>query len=163
MEKLDEKILKYCGIYRTNKPYENIDKALKKKKELEKLTGLKIEKAYIFGDSYWGKEETDSNPIYCFLVDERVKSTTYANVMREFSRNRKYFKSNENDILMKQLIEIYILKIGYFVDIDMEISLKELIEYVGYINNDNKVKEILTKEDEYIMYVLEGKFTHEIA
>ena len=83
--------------------------------------------------------------------------------MREFSRNRKYFKSNENDILMKQLIEIYILKIGYFVDIDMEISLKELIEYVGYINNDNKVKEILTKEDEYIMYVLEGKFTHEIA
>lgn len=289
MEKLNEKILKYCGIYKTNKPYENIDKALKKKKELEKLTGLKIEKAYIFGDSYWGKEETNSNPVYCFLVDERlktidkvhpivqkyvkekrdvsilfwslcqfekrkqskgeldyyianygyliydskketeiderVKSTTYANVMRESSRNRKYFKSNENDILMKQLLEIYILKIGYFVDIDMEISLKELIEYIGYINNDNKVKEILTKyvkekdkqvkkeicdefeqyitkikqektnfklpnrptmkvyekkqkefnekgvldiktltkEDEYIMYVLEGKFTHEIA
>lgn len=145
--------------------------------------------------------------------------------MREFSRNKRYFKSNENDILMKQILKIYILKIGYFVDMNMTLSLKNLIEYIDYINNDNNVKEIirkyieekdnqakkeicnefekylttikqekinfklpnkptmrvyekrkkefdekgvldiktLTKEDEYIMYVLEEKFTHEIA
>ena len=145
--------------------------------------------------------------------------------MREFSRNKRYFKSNENDILMKQLLKIYILKIGYFVDMNMTLSLKNLIEYIDYINNDNNVKEIirkyieekdnqakkeicnefekylttikqekinfklpnkptmrvyekrkkefdekgvldiktLTKEDEYIMDVLEEKFTHEIA
>ena len=57
-------------------------------------------------------------------IDERVKSTTYAYVMREFSRNKRYFKSNENDILMKQLLKIYILKIGYFVDMNMTLSLK---------------------------------------
>lgn len=40
MEKIDENILKYCGIYRTNKPYENINKALKKNQKLMKESNL---------------------------------------------------------------------------------------------------------------------------
>ncbi len=90
MKKIDEKILKYCGIYRTNKPYENINKALKKKNELEKLTGLKIEKAYIFGDSYWGKEGTNSDPAYCFLVDERLKTIDKVHpIVQEYVEEKK--------------------------------------------------------------------------
>ncbi len=288
MEKLDEKLLKYCGIYKIHPTYEDTKKVFIKKQELENLTGLKIERIYVYGDSYWGKDDTYQDPFYCFLVDERlktidkvnglvreyveekndacilfwslcqfekrkqskaeldyyianygyllydskkeveiderIKSSQYSATMSEFTKYRRYYQSNEKDVFMKQLLEIYILKIGYYVDLT-DLTVNDLMEYINYISNDKKIIELLakyvkeqdtkvkkemcnelekyittikqekinfkipnkptmqvyekkkaereqqgvldiktlTKEDEYIMYILEGKFTSEIA
>ncbi len=85
MEKLDGKLLKYCGIYKIHPTYEDTKKVFIKKQELENLTGLKIERIYVYGDSYWGKDDTYQDPFYCFLVDERLKTIDKVNgLVREY-------------------------------------------------------------------------------
>lgn len=289
MEKLDEKLLKYCGIYEKNKEYENPKQVLKMKKELEKLTGLKIEKVYVYGDGYWGKEnKPNKHTHFCFLVDERlktidevsdlvgqyvieknvgnilfwslcqfekrkqskgeidyyianygyliydskkeveiderIKNTTYGSAIKYFNKNKRFYNSNLNDILMIHILEIYILKIGYYVELQ-DLTIEDLYQYIKNISDDKKVIKFLekyinekdlvvkrkmcdefedyvstvkqekiqfklstkptmriyekkkaefekngvldiktlTKEDEYIMYVLEEKHTYEIG
>ena len=69
MEKLDEKLLKYCGIFKTPKTYEKEKEVMKIKKDLEKVTGLKIEKAYVWGEGFWGKDDKKQRKeAYCFWL-----------------------------------------------------------------------------------------------
>lgn len=50
MKQIDEKLLNYCGIYKKPKLSERQKKeVLNKKRELEKRTGMKIEKVYAYG------------------------------------------------------------------------------------------------------------------
>lgn len=73
MRPIDERILNYCGIY--NRPEvdkETIKDILKKKDDIEKLTGVKVEKIYLFGESYWGKNPKRKFETLCFLADARI-------------------------------------------------------------------------------------------
>lgn len=209
MKQIDEKILKYCGIYKkvniTNKQKQKI---LDMKKDLEKLTGMKIEKVFVYGKGYWGKDASVDKAIknICFLVDERLSSidkvgkvldeyvtqknessilfwslcqfekrkniqeeaeyyisrygeliydsnkepeideriqtTIYAARNNYFKFVKRYISSDRNGILMYRLLEIYLLKIGYYVE-ENELNLEELIDYINYVSNDKKIKLIL--------------------
>lgn len=210
LKNIDEKILKYCGIYQQPE-ISDIQKkeVLKKKKDLEKITGMKIERVYIYGETYWGKDATDKTVTkqIGFLVDERIKrideifhlvheyamqytdtsilfwslcqfekrkqcieetdyyisrygalvydskketeidekiyTTEYAAATKYFKETKSYIHSDKNGILMQNLIEIYIMKIGYHIE-SKELELNELIEYANYVSEDEKVKLIFT-------------------
>lgn len=211
MKQIDEKLLNYCGIYKRPELSERQKKeVLNKKRELEKRTGMKIEKVYAYGKKYWGKDATQETftKQLCFLVDERLKSideiwpavdqygielydtsilfwslcqfekrkqsiaeldyyisnygaliydskkepdideniqsTEYAGIVREVKATKKYL--NLSHIAMENLIVIYLLKIGYYSEIG-EKDVKELTEYVNYVSEDKKVKQIL---EEYV-------------
>lgn len=74
MNKVDEKILNFCGIYQKPEITEKkMKKIFKQKKELEELTGMRIEKIYVFGEKYWGKNTDIDRAAVCFLVDERIQ------------------------------------------------------------------------------------------
>lgn len=73
-------------------------------------------------------------------IDEKVKSTRYASKMNEY---RKYFKYEENNpkAIIKDLLEIYALKIDY--PINKRQNLSETINYIKHILEDkNVLKEI---------------------
>lgn len=73
-------------------------------------------------------------------IDEKVKSTRYASKMNEY---RKYFKYEENNpkAIIKDLLEIYALKIDY--PINKRQNLSETINYIKHISKDkNVLKEI---------------------
>ncbi len=71
-KRIDKKVLEYMEIYETQKiTDEKIKLALKTKEELSKLTGLQVEKIYIFSEYAWGK--SDETPAFCFLSDVRIR------------------------------------------------------------------------------------------
>lgn len=206
MKEIDENILRYCGIYQKPEVSEKKKREiLKKKRELEKETGMKIEKIYVYGESYWGKNANENTigKEVCFLTDERIQridevfqpielkkqkikvlfwslcqfekrkqftgeldyyisrygklildtkkeveidekiyTTEYAVANNYFKDTKKYVHTNENDILMKKTIEIYLLKIGYHLEIG-KMTIEELIEYANYVSEEEKVKQIL--------------------
>lgn len=69
-------------------------------------------------------------------MDEKVKSTRYASKMNEY---RKYFKYEENNpkAIIKDLLEIYALKIDY--PINKRQDLSETIKYIKHISKDKYV------------------------
>lgn len=212
MKEIDKQILKYCGIYQTPQITERQkEEVLKRKRELEKLTGMKIEKIYAYREPYWGKTANENTLIdrLCFLVDERTKCiyeindkikehkeqskykfafaslcqfekrtqstaeleyyianygaliydtkkeseidekiyvTKYAYLSKAYKQIKSYIglKTDEDGGLMIPLIQIYLLKIGYYVEEDNG-DLERLIEYTNYVNEDKKVKEILAR------------------
>lgn len=197
-QKIDNKVLEYMGIYKTKEAKkEKVELGLKTKDEIEKITGLKIERVYLMDEYVWGKD--DSTPSFCFLsdvrvrdvkhvfrktkeyawkanmnilvwsmcqfekrknnpteldyyienygikiydteklidIDEKVKSTRYASKMNTY---RKYFKYEENNpnAIIKDLLEIYALKIDYPINIDQNLS--ETINYIKHISKDKNV------------------------
>lgn len=209
MKAIDETLLKYCGIYQRPEISEKQKKeVLKKKRELEKRTGMKIERVYVYGESYWGEKANSETYIkqLCFLVDERLKSideiwaavheygrelydttilfwslcqfekrrqsmaeldyyifnygvlvydsqkqpdidenihaTQYAGAVQALNATRRYLSLSH--ILMEHIIAVYLLKIGYYSEIGGK-DVQELIEYVHYVSDDKKVKQILEK------------------
>ncbi len=71
-KRIDKKVLEYMEIYETKKiTDEKIKLALKTKEELSKLTGLQVEKIYVFSEYAWGK--SDEMPAFCFLSDVRIR------------------------------------------------------------------------------------------
>lgn len=201
-QRIDKEELEYMGIYKTKEATkEKAELGLKTKDEIEKITGLKIERVYIIDEYAWGEDE--SRPSFCFLsdvrvrdvdnvfnnvkeyawkanmnilvwsicqfekrknnptefdyyienygtkiydteklidIDEKVKSTRYASKMNEY---RKYFKYEENNpkAIIKDLLEIYALKINY--PINKRQNLSETINYIKHISEDkNVLKEI---------------------
>lgn len=201
-QRIDKEVLEYMGIYKTKEATkEKAELGLKTKDEIEKITGLKIERVYFMDEYAWGKD--DSTPSFCFLsdvrvrdvdnafynvkeyawkaninilvwsmcqferrknnpteldyyienygtkiydteklinIDEKVKSTRYASKMNEY---RKYFKYEENNpkAIIKDLLEIYALKIDY--PINKRQNLSETINYIKHISEDkNVLKEI---------------------
>lgn len=55
-KRIDKEVLEYMEIYKTKKvTEEKIKLAQKTKEELSKLTGLKVEKIYVFSEYAWGK------------------------------------------------------------------------------------------------------------
>ncbi len=71
-KRIDKNVLEYMEIYETKKiTDEKIKLALKTKEELSKLTGLQVEKIYIFSEYAWGK--SDETPAFCFLSDVRIR------------------------------------------------------------------------------------------
>lgn len=197
-QRIDKEVLEYMGIYKTKEATkEKIELGLKIKDEIEKLTGLKIERVYLMDEYAWGK--SDDIPSFCFLsdvrirdidekfidleeyslkvnmnilvwsmcqfekrknnpteldyyiekygtkiydtgklvdIDERVKTTEYASKMDLFRHFYKYEKNNP-DALMKDLLEIYALKIDYPINIDQ--NLDNTIKYIKYISKDENV------------------------
>ena len=142
MEKLDEKLLKYCGIFKTPKTYEKEKEVMKIKKDLEKVTGLKIEKAYVWGEGFWGKDDKKQRKeAYCFLVDERLKT-----IDKIFDKVHEY--NNEHDcgqILFWSLcqfekrkqskgeLDYYIANYGYLVyDSKKDVDVDEKIKVTNY-------------------------------
>lgn len=85
-------------------------KIFKQKKELEELTGMQIEKIYVFGECYWGKNTNIDKAAVCFLVDERVGTTVYAAFTNYLRKYRRYYYRNQDDCLMELLMKIYIEK-----------------------------------------------------
>ncbi len=203
-QRIDKEVLEYMGIYKTKEATkEKIELGLKIKNEIEKLTGLKIERVYLMDEYAWAKE--DSTPSFCFLSDvrvrdvdnvfnnvkeyafkvninilvwsmcqfekrknnpteldyyienygikiydtgklvdinERVKVTEYASKMDIY---RQYFKYEENNpkAIIKDLLEIYALKIDY--PINKRQNLSETINYIEHIS-----------KDEYVLKAIEG-------
>lgn len=71
-KRIDKEVLEYMEIYKTKKvTEEKIKLAQKTKEELSKLTGLKVEKIYVFSEYAWGK--SDETPAFCFLSDVRIR------------------------------------------------------------------------------------------
>lgn len=73
-------------------------------------------------------------------INERVKVTEYASKMDIY---RQYFKYEENnpEAIIKDLLEIYALKIDYPINIDQ--NLENTIKYIKHISEDkNILKEI---------------------
>ena len=87
MKQIDEKILNYCGIYNRPEVDEKTRKdVLKLKDKIEKLTGIKIERVYLYGESYWGKNPKIKFDEICFLSDVRISILKEANYkVRDFS------------------------------------------------------------------------------
>lgn len=197
-QRIDKKVLEYMGIYKTKEATkEKVELGLKTKDEIEKITGLKIERVYLMDEYAWGKNE--SRPSFCFLsdvrvrdvkyvfrnikeyawksnmnilvwsmcqfekrknnpteldyyienygakiydteklieIDEKVKSTRYASEMNTY---RKYFRYEENNpkAIIKDLLEIYALKIDY--PINKRQDLSETIKYIKHISKDKYV------------------------
>lgn len=197
-QRIDKEVLEYMGIYKTKEATkEKVELGLKTKDEIEKLTGLKIERVYIIDEYAWGKDE--SRPSFCFLSDvrirdvdnvfndikeyafknnmnilvwsmcqfekrknnptefdyyienygakiydteklvdinERVKVTQYASKMDNFRFIYEYEKDNP-EALMKDLLEIYALKIDYPMNMDQ--SSENTIKYIKHISKDKYV------------------------
>lgn len=212
MKEIDEKILNYCGIYNHPEISEKRRKEIMKmKRELEERTGMKIEKIYVYGKSYWGKEikKEDFAKEVCFLVDERIKrldetrrivneyvlekedttmavwslcqfekrrkciterdyymancgaliydsgkepevderiySTEYAARMSSFKYMKEFVHLKEHvDLYMKDMLEIYLLKIGYYAE-EQELTIDGLIKYLDYVSENKEVKNILNE------------------
>lgn len=69
-------------------------------------------------------------------IDEKVKSTRYSSKMNTY---KKYFKYEENnpEAIIKDLLEIYALKIDYPVNMDQD--LENTIKYIKHISKDEHV------------------------
>ena len=102
MNKIDEKILNFCGIYQKPEITEKkMKKIFKQKKELEELTGMRIEKIYVFGEKYWGKNTDIDRAAVCFLVDERIQRLNEV----EYEVKEYTALKNENSILFWSLCQ----------------------------------------------------------
>lgn len=208
-QRIDKEVLEYMGIYKTKEATkEKVELGLKTKDEIEKLTGLKIERVYLMDEYAWGKD--DSTPSFCFLSDvrvrdvkhvfrntkeyawkanmnilvwsmcqfekrknnpteldyyiknygtkiydtgklvdinERVKVTEYASKMDDFRFIYEYEEDNP-EAQMKDLLEIYALKINYPVNMDQD--LENTIKYIKHISKDEyvlKATEEFNKEE----------------
>ena len=214
---MNQAILNWYGINKSPEIDEKvIQKVMRVKKDLERLTRMKIEKAYICGESYWGKdsnENTIGNEV-CFLIDEKtemlnsvmdivqeyaekrknrniifyslcqfvrksqstiepdyyishygklvydskkeieknekVDITQYAKAVQNLKYTKKYLSRDVNSVLMRTLMEIYLLKIGYFVWIEQEkrLTFSELKEYLYDVTDDVVVRDLLKKYEE---------------
>lgn len=71
-------------------------------------------------------------------IDERVKTTVYASKMNLYRYYYKFEKNNPKAI-MKDLLEIYALKIDYPINEDQ--NLEKTIEYINHISDDKNVLE----------------------
>lgn len=209
-QRIDKEVLEYMGIYKTKEATkEKAELGLKTKDEIEKITGLKIERVYLMDEYAWGKD--DSTPSFCFLsdvrvrdvdnvfnnvkeyawkanmnilvwsmcqfekrknnpteldyyienygtkiydteklidIDEKVKSTRYASKVNTY---KKYFKYEENNpkAIIKDLLEIYALKIDYPINIDQ--NLENTIKYIKHISKDKYILKSIEafKKEEY--------------
>lgn len=212
MREIDKQILQYCGIYQMPQiTKEQKEEVLKRKRKLEKLTGIKIERIYAYGKTYWGENASENTWIdkLCFLADERTKyiyefndkikehkekekykfafaslcqfekraqstaeleyyiahygaliydmkkeseidekiyATKYAYLSKTYKQIRNYIglKTDEDGGLMFSIIQIYLLKIGYYIQEENK-DLERLIEYANYVSEDEKVEEILIR------------------
>ena len=148
MRQIDEKILNYCGIY--NRPEvdkQTIEEVLKIKKEIEQLTGIEIERAYLFGEGYWGKELNRRFNEVCFLSDVRINILEEANYkLMEYKLHSKmrilYWSLGQFEKRSQHTRELdyYIKNYGALIyDSGKQTEVDESIttEYAGKVSNFN--------------------------
>lgn len=159
MKYIDDKILRYCGIYETKELTEKEKRQiLAMKKELEQKTGLVIQKIYAYGKGVWGKkEEEDHLREICFLVDERrilLDETTH--IVEEYT-----IEKNISNILFLTLCQFekrkqsigekdyYIAHYGVLVydskrdcEVDERIGVTEYESNMTYYRNWGKYSKI---------------------
>lgn len=75
-------------------------------------------------------------------IDENVKSTEYAAKMDDYRYLYRYKKNNPS-VLIKSLLEIYVLKINYPINIEQD--LDGTIKYIRYISKDEVILDTLDK------------------
>lgn len=78
-------------------------------------------------------------------IDERVKTTVYASRMELYRYYYKFSKNNP-EVIMKDLLEIYALKIDY--PINEKQKLEKTIEYIKHISKDKTVLDLIKKFNE---------------